>query len=267
MFVTAELNAIVQMFEDDPPSSALLAQLRLDYLNLEANLLRAKVLRDFSTEKLIYIAQAPIAQQDCNLAYLFAPFILANLNKSVIYSTTATPELLAILNRYYQAEQPVQVNVDDVLQNFHVYLDLQDAQLSQSDVLFKSLIKALCRSDLSTLFLITDKQFDRALIRQIEIFLKIKIVVIYSQYQQSLLPAAEMNGRKLLFKNKDDVHKALCSDFAHRNALLFSHIERLNMEQLTRLMDDMFYAEHIFERISVYSEYMQTRMQYSKDTT
>lgn len=31
--------------------------------------------------------------------------------------------------------------------------------------------------------------------------------------------------------------------------------------QMTHLIDDMFYSEHIFEKLSVYSEYMQTLLQ------
>ncbi|MDU6160414.1 MAG: hypothetical protein E6651_16225, partial [Acinetobacter sp.] len=31
--------------------------------------------------------------------------------------------------------------------------------------------------------------------------------------------------------------------------------------QMTHLIDDMFYSEHIFEKLSVYSEYIQTLLQ------
>ena len=98
MFVTKELNAITQLFQDGEVSQAVQEQLHLDYVNLEATLLRGKVLRDFSKEKVAYIVQAKIEENDNNLGYLFAPFIIANLNQPVIYTTPISTAVLAILN-------------------------------------------------------------------------------------------------------------------------------------------------------------------------
>ena len=75
MFITKELNALTQLFQSKVPSQAVQQQLSLEYVNLEATLLRGKVLRDFSKEKVAYIAQAEIVENDNNLAYLFAPFV------------------------------------------------------------------------------------------------------------------------------------------------------------------------------------------------
>lgn len=88
MFITKELNALTQLFQSKVPSQAVQQQLSLEYVNLEATLLRGKILRDFSKEKVAYIAQAEIVENDNNLAYLFAPFMIANLNQPVIYTTS-----------------------------------------------------------------------------------------------------------------------------------------------------------------------------------
>ena len=82
MFVTKELNAITQLFQDGEVSQAVQEQLHLDYVNLEATLLRGKVLRDFSKEKVAYIVQAKIEENDNNLGYLFAPFIIAKFKSA-----------------------------------------------------------------------------------------------------------------------------------------------------------------------------------------
>ena len=56
MFVTKELNAMTRLFQDREPSQSVQEQLRLEYVNLEATLLRGKVLRDFSkVGKLSYV--------------------------------------------------------------------------------------------------------------------------------------------------------------------------------------------------------------------
>jgi len=40
MFVTEELNAMIRLFKDSLPSQSVQEQLRLEYVNLEATLLR-----------------------------------------------------------------------------------------------------------------------------------------------------------------------------------------------------------------------------------
>ena len=154
MFVTKELNAITQLFQDGEVSQAVQEQLYLEYVNLEATLLRGKVLRDFSKEKLTYIVQAKIEENDHHLGYLFAPFIIANLNQPVIYTTPISTAVLAILNQYYQAEKSVNLKIEEVLQSLKLYVDLVEQPKKEEDFVFRAMIKALCRTDISHLFLI-----------------------------------------------------------------------------------------------------------------
>jgi len=67
--------------------------------------------------------------------------------------------------------------------------------------------------------------------------------------------------RKLLFKNKDEAYVQLCAHFAQMNAALVGLCDTFTTSQMTHLIDDMFYSEHIFEKLSVYSEYIQTLLQ------
>ena len=70
-----------------------------------------------------------------------------------------------------------------------------------------------------------------------------------------------LNMQKLLFKRKDDFHVNLCRQFAELNAEVLTLLRLYEIEQATNLVEDMFYSEHIFEKLSVYSEYMQTQLQ------
>jgi ATP-dependent protease ClpP protease subunit len=70
-----------------------------------------------------------------------------------------------------------------------------------------------------------------------------------------------LNTRKLLFKNKDDFHRNICTLFSSLNAKLIAQISQLSEVQAAHLIEDMFYSEHIFEKLSVYAEYMQTHIQ------
>ena len=60
MFITQQLNTISELVEGQGLSDQLQHLLAQQYLNLEATLLRAKVLRDFSSAKVQYIVQSAI---------------------------------------------------------------------------------------------------------------------------------------------------------------------------------------------------------------
>jgi len=55
--------------------------------------------------------------------------------------------------------------------------------------------------------------------------------------------------RKLLFKNKDEAYVQLCAHFAQMNAALVGLCDTFTTSQMTHLIDDMFYSEHIFEKV------------------
>lgn len=261
MFITKELNALTQLFQSKVPSQTVQQQLGLEYVNLEATLLRGKVLRDFSKEKVAYIVQAEIVENDNNLAYLFAPFMIANLNQPVIYTTPVSSSVLKILNQYYQAEKSVNLKIEDVIHSLKLYIELVDDAKAEQDFLFRCLVKALCRTDVFHIFLVTHLSLDQQQIQILEDYFDVKIDVIDADRRPSMLNDELINTRKLLFKNKDEAHKSLCTLFSSLNANLVAKIGQFSPAQAAHLIEDMFYSEHIFEKLSVYAEYMQTRIQ------
>ncbi|MBU3096391.1 hypothetical protein [Acinetobacter baumannii] len=261
MFITSQLNIIHKIIKNQSISTLVIDQLEQTYVNLEATLLRAKVLRDFSKTQTVYLIQSHIEPHQSSLAYLFSPFIFANLNKAAIYTTPATPPVLTILNKYYQADKKVVFKVDEVLESLKIYLDLELIEMGEAEFIYLNLIKALCRSDISTVFLITHLELDVEALKQLEQFLKIKIHWVKVVKDEDLKDLDQLDMRKLLFKNKDEVYVQLCALFAQMNAALVGLCDTFTVNQMTHLIDDMFYSEHIFEKLSVYSEYMQTLLQ------
>lgn len=261
MFITRELNALIRLFQGCVPSQAVQEQLRVEYVNLEATLLRGKVLRDFSTQQVTYIAQAEIGEDDADLGYLFAPFIIANLNQPVIYTTPVTASVLDILCPYYQAEKRINLKIEEVINSLKLYIDLVDSPEVEADFLFRALIKALCRTDVFQIFLVTHLQVDQEQLHRLEDYFDVNIEVIGAGRADTVLSGELINTRKLLFKNKDELHKTLCSLFSGLNAGLVAQVGRFSSSQAAHLIEDMFYSEHIFEKLSVYAEYMQTRIQ------
>ncbi|QER39320.1 hypothetical protein F2A31_06220 [Acinetobacter suaedae] len=260
-FVTPELNAITRLFPEQHPSEWIQHKLCLEYVNLEATLLRAKVLRNFSKARVVYIAQAQIVKNDNNLAYLFAPLIIANLNQSVIYTTSYSLSVFKILNQYYQSDRSIHLKIEEVIQSLNLYIDLVDQPRNEEDFLYRSLIKALCRTDVSEVFLITYLRIDEVQLCILQDYFEIKIHVIYADKQRSVVNDDLINTRKLLFKTKDEFHRNLCVLFSQLNTSLIAQTGQFNQQQAMHLIEDMFYSEHIFEKLSVYGEYMQTRIQ------
>ncbi|KRJ15067.1 hypothetical protein [Acinetobacter pittii] len=261
MFITSQLNVLHKIIKNQSISTLVVDQLEQTYVNLEATLLRAKVLRDFSKTQTVYLIQSHIEPQQSSLAYLFSPFIFANLNKAAIYTTPATAPVLSILNKYYQADKKVVFKIDEVLESLKIYLDLELTNIQEIDFLYLKLIKALCRSDISTIFLITHLELDLEALKQLEQFLKIKIHWVKVVKDEGLKGLDQLDMRKLLFKNKDEAYVQLCARFAQMNAALVGLCDTFTASQMTHLIDDMFYSEHIFEKLSVYSEYIQTLLQ------
>lgn len=261
MFVTPALNAIAEILGVKQFSNSLHHLLQQQYVNIEATLLRSKVLRNFSKAKTHVIIQSAIPVENSSVAYLFAPFVLANLNQKVIYSTPATVAVLDILNRYYQAEAEVFQQDDEALAELNLQIDLLPTDLSDLDFLHLALVKALCRSDLSQIFLLSQLPIDQHQCAELEKFFQIKINVLSMQNLPDSRVDSPLNLRQLLFKNKDEQYRQLCNQFAQLNAAFLWRCDAYTEQQMQQLIEDMFYSEQLYEKLSVYAEFMQTRKQ------
>ncbi|MHA3105411.1 hypothetical protein ACX1N1_14905 [Acinetobacter sp. ANC 3791] len=262
MFITPELQHLPRIFNLEHLSETVQHRLSMEYMNLEGAILRAKVVRAFGRQNLHYLIQDAVQEQDVNLGYVFSPFIFANLNKPCIYSTPNTAMIENILERFGQVDY--KIKADYALDAMHMYLDIRESTYSDTEMLQLGLLRALCRPDLKHVFLITDTtKLNTQAITEIEQFLKIHIHPIHKQRQSEwVVPVAtEIKLKKLLFKHKDVQYMALCEYFSQQNAELLKCCDSLKLEQNTRLIEDMFYSEHIFEKMSVYSEYIQTLSQ------
>ena len=274
MFATTELNVLTQILSEQDCSGAVFEKLKQRFVNFEATLLRAKVLREFSKQHQISMIQSAIPQDHMSLAYFFSPFILANLNQCVIYSTPLNEQVLHILQPYYHVEKTLNLNgnAENILESLKLNLDFQDAKLTDKDLIYLQFLNALTQSNVSTIILITDLKMNLDALKHIETFFKVKVLQIQPKIQLSILNQKFtdsavsqqldlLNMQKLLFKRKDDFHVNLCRQFAELNAEVLTLLRLYEIEQATNLVEDMFYSEHIFEKLSVYSEYMQTQLQ------
>ncbi|WP_228153691.1 hypothetical protein [Acinetobacter bereziniae] len=265
--MTAQLNVLTQFLSDHACSMTVINHLNQKFVNFEATLLRAKVLREFSEKRHILIIQSEMTTNQTDFAYLFAPFILANLNQTVLYTSPLTDQLQSLLKPYYQIEKTINLTEKDetVLESLKLRLDFQDQALIEQDFICFELFKALTLSEIQTIFLITDYPIDIQGLYEIERYFRIRIFLIRPQDHQLQssfqYQADDLNMQQLLFKYKDATHMALCREFSEMNARILTLLGLYDIYRAQNLVEDMFYSEHIYEKLSVYAEYMQTKLQ------
>ncbi|MDN5557750.1 MAG: hypothetical protein L0G58_14320, partial [Acinetobacter sp.] len=184
MFEISQLNLIQQLLTGHKVSSQIEGLLKQKYLNVEATLLRAKKLREIEKAGHIVILQDPITAHIEDVAYLFSPFILANLNRKVIYYTVKNEQILSILSRYYQASyNNLSFNFDELLDSLGLSLQLNDEAMTREDLFYLNLIKGLCNSKVSRMVCITRLNVNLELINLIADFLHVQIQVIALEQQ------------------------------------------------------------------------------------
>ena len=264
MFVSDQLKNIDEFIDGQAISPKVIEQLNQNDINIEDQLLAAKALRPLQKTHQLYIAQADINAKKNNLAYLFAPFILANLNQQVIYSTPARTSALAIFKQYYNAEKLVKIDLNQAIDSLNVGVELLASDLNEADFFYLSLIKALCLAHVQTIILITPLSIKLTKLKQIEEFFAVKIHVIDTSANTEAIDLEKLSMAKLLFKNKAKEYVDLCAHFAELNTEILKLNHFYQPHLATQLIEDMFYSEHIYEKMSVYGEYIQTQIQNQK---
>lgn len=263
MFEISQLNLIHQLLSGYEVSPQIEILLKQKYLNVEATLLRAKMLRQIEKAGQIAIIQDPITDHIEDLAYLFSPFILANLNQKVIYHTAENEQVLSILSRYYHVNQSnIGLNFDELLDSLGLFIQLNNEELTLEDLFYTNLINSLCNSKVSRIICITRLNINLELINLIADFLHVQIEIIALENQAEYLDISKINMLQLVFKNKNDEYIQLCTKLSKMNAKLLNILDLYGFEHAQLLIEDMFYSEHIFEKLSVYGEYLQTKIQY-----
>lgn len=265
MFVASELTVLNQLLVDQPISDAVMKRLKQENSHIEATLLRTRVLRQVEQVGYIAINQENMQVKAENMAYLFAPVILANLNQKVMYNTPKTIENTAILGRYYNAETLIEnIKIDDLLDSLGLYIQLDPTEFNEVDYFYYNLINSLSNSKVSKVICISRLSINQDNIKQLEHALNVQIQVLHPEIEAINFDLNKINMLKLLFKNKDNEHAELCQKYSFINAKLLELLGLYQFKQAQTLIEDMFYSEHIFEKLSVYGEYMQTRIQHIK---
>lgn len=253
------LHYFQDLIEDQslaPIAQAYLAQHQQDMLAL----LDAKKIRLTHEQRFTYVVHGSSQSDGCGVAYVFLPFILANLNQPTVYHAVYTEQVQQLFKTYYQSHLGIDLNINTALLSLKLYLNFQEPD-QQVHLLYQGLLAALKKPEVSRIILITDLDLNQD---ALSVLAKEYAVTIDLYIPQHLsFDSKVIENKQLFFKYKDEAHTLMCRRLAEINAPMITG-SGLSLEQATCLIEDMFYAEHIYEKLSVYGEYIQTQLQERK---
>lgn len=242
------------------PLSITISQSQQQSADIAMQLSEARNLRQQHTIGEYYLIQDGIEPMHYAFGYVFAPLILANLNIATIYQSTATAALLNFLKHYYTAEQACSFAPEQSLDSLKLFIDLS-ASTTAADFIYTAFLTALRRPQTQNIVLITAQSLSTEILQQIAQEFALNIQYIQLDATAALLPDYEVS--QILFKGKDQQHQQFCHQFSKINAEILAQACGYQYEQAQHLIEDMFYSEHVHEKLSVYAEFFQTRLKHS----
>lgn len=210
---------------------------------------------------------------------ILAPFISASLNYKTVYITAADQQSEEIYAHYFNLQALSQYRAHS-LENMCVDIDLFDAD-PDFDYSNHHKKPSLINHSAGTQHDMLHYAFARACLDPActAIYLRGNITLstqsaaaFYSRYSIQLyclaaLDVPDLNPlhqtenidfKKLFWKVKSQRAMEICQHMAHQNAAFISQMTKLNVEQSELLIDDLLYSEHVFEKLSVFSEFSET---------
>ncbi|ATO20406.1 hypothetical protein BS636_12395 [Acinetobacter sp. LoGeW2-3] len=187
------------------------------------------------------------------LSYVFSPLILSVLKHKTIFISPANAELQQVLGEYFRVEA-LQLKHTQALQEmdicFNLAVDSCSVQDLQRYAVFKALLDPHCKS-----LIVIGTELDSSLKILVESF---GVQVIQQKLMQQHFDLTEIEFRKLLWKRKTDPVAEVCKEITTANIELVTQLSGIQNSDAERLIDDLMYSEHLFEKVSVFGEFTET---------
>lgn len=200
-----------------------------------------------------YIIQSTTSEN--SLSYLFTPFIYAVLNKNAIYIAPEKNIIKHVYSQYFRLKS-LALKQEQSLNDMNLALNLISRPFNANELELYGLIKALTDPLLKDITLISEKSLSFDIKDQIIQIFNIKIHNILLRKHQTSLE--NIDFKKLFWKQKTSHLAQVCQQISLENAPLISSSLNLNLADAERLIDDLMYSEHLFEKISVFGEFTET---------
>lgn len=218
---------------------------------LQQALTQAQLARQSHRQAVLYFLQQQADSEQ--LSYFFSPLILSALKQKVVYSCRHSAVLDHSLAQYFRLAA-LDLAHKQTLQDLDICFDLYPETHSMQRLNEEVLLKALLDAESSAVVLL-GAVLDEDLVECLKHYhLPIHIV--------DLLPQAfdlkEIDFKKLFWKRKTEHTAEICQMMSTANAPLLSQLLNLKANDAYRLIDDLMYGEHLFEKVSVLGEFSET---------
>ncbi|AXY56770.1 hypothetical protein CDG60_09460 [Acinetobacter chinensis] len=202
------------------------------------------------TEKHIYVIQNTGAQN--SLSFLFTPFIYSVLNFKTVYITSRMPLTEQVFAHYFRLEA-LELQHSLSLSEMNISLELVEENQFQFYAFLKALLDPYCHH----IDWISSWIAHEELTQQLQ-QLNIRLNTIVVGEQKCGIESDQIDFAKLLWKRKNTETASICEYICKDNAPLVSQHLNISLKDAERLVDDLMYSEHLFEKFSVFGEFTET---------
>ena len=183
---------------------------------------------------------------------LFSPMIAAVLEQNAYLMAAKTEHVVEVLSHYFDLNA-LQQHQQAVLAELGLAIELIEP--SEVDFFTLALLKASLDPQCHQVILMSTQPVDTAIFTLAEqLQLQLEVIAL----QDLALDTKVIEFKKLFWKRKDDVLAEIAKQIVAVNAPIFHDYCQISMQQTAHLLDDLFYGEHLFEKVSVFGEFTET---------
>lgn len=186
-------------------------------------------------------------------SYVFSPLILSVLKHKTIFISPENQVLEQILAEYFRVEA-LKLNHQQALLDMDICFDLAAAELSSQELQQYAALKAALDPDCKSL-IVMGNELDASLQ---ELLQQAGIQLIQYHLVPQHFDLSEIEYKKLLWKRKSSEIASICEQITLANVDLVTRMSRMQKIDAERLIDDLMYSEHLFEKVSVFGEFTET---------
>ena len=239
---------------DAQPISSVFKTL-LDGLNSAEDL--ANHLQRVATERQVRQAQHYYLSlpkvNETHLSYSFSPIILSVLKYKTRCISPQSEVLEQVLANYFRLDA-LNLQHNQALTDMDLCFDLQSVELTNTQLHTYSVLKALFDPNCQQVLVLGD-ELDTELLAVAKTY---GIEVSQHLMQQQTWQMDQVNFKTLFWKRKSEDSAAQCQTITQANTALVQHLSAMNLADTARLIDDLMYSEHMFEKVSVFGEFTET---------
>ena len=186
----------------------------------------------------------------------FSPIVLSLLDKKVSYSSKRNAKLDELLEHYFNLDA-LALQHQQCLQEMKMCYELEHSLTTNESFLYKNILQCLLNEKIKYIIVL-----GRIAPELAELLKLCQIQFIENNFSEDfsheLNDVADIELKKLFWKRKTKQGIELSQQITAFNTQLLADLNLMKAHDLSTLIDDFMYGEHMFEKISVFGEFTET---------